>query len=140
MEEQKNKSTGPQTQEHDWAEEAFWTGHCHYLLQALSLAVQRCQVWRFTSTGDIFTLIEIFEFAKAYDEQHPLPEGQFYLTTIEGAIGLCLGAEYNAKWLFTPMEPGTERDAILEDLKQKLDAMEAEEKKIEAVAATPPEQ
>ena len=128
----------PEQQNREWAEEAFWTGHCHYLMQALALAMQRCQVWRLAGTDSVFTLIEIFNFAKAYDAEHELPEGQFYRTTVEGAIGICLGAEYLTQWLFTPMEPGAERDALLEELKQKLDAMEAEEKKIAAAAAAPP--
>lgn len=137
METNKEQMT-PEQQNREWAEEAFWTGHCHYLMQALALAMQRCQVWRLAGTDSVFTLIEIFNFAKAYDEEHELPEGQFYRTTVEGAIGLCLGAEYITQWLFTPMEPGAERDALLEELKQKLDAMEAEEKKIEAAAAAQP--
>ena len=58
-------------QNRKWAEEAFWTGHCHYLMQALALAMQRCQVWRLVKTGDVFTLIELFEFAKAYDTENP---------------------------------------------------------------------
>lgn len=128
----------PEQQNREWAEEAFWTGHCHYLMQALALAMQRCQVWRLAGTDSVFTLIEIFNFAKAYDEEHELPEGQFYRTTVEGAIGVCLGVEYLTQWLFTPMEPGAERDALLEELKQKLDAMEAEEKKIAVAAAAAP--
>ena len=88
------KTLTPQEQNREWAEEAFWTGHCHYLLQALALAMQRCQVWRLTDTGDVFTLIELFNFAKAYDESHPLDDNQFYRTTVEGAIGLCMGVEY----------------------------------------------
>lgn len=114
-------------QNRKWAEEAFWTGHCHYLMQALALAMQRCQVWRLAETGDVFTLIELFDFAKAYDEEHPLPEGQFYRTTVEGAIGLCLQAEYMTKWLFTPMEPGKERDALLLELKGKMEQLELQE-------------
>lgn len=119
MDEKKNQNS-------EWAEEAFWTGHCHYLLQALAHAMLRCKVWRLASTGKVFTLIDIFDFAKAYDKEHPLPEGQFYRTTIEGAIGLCHGAEYRTHWLFTPMEPCEERDALLQELQQKLDEMEAE--------------
>lgn len=114
-------------QNRKWTEEMFWTGHCHYLLQALALATQHCQVWRLAATGKIFTIFDIFDFAKAYDEEHPLPEGHFYRTTIEGAIGLSLGAEYLTQWLFTPMEPGEERDAILKELQPKIDAIEAEE-------------
>ena len=119
METNKEQMT-PEQQNREWAEEAFWTGHCHYLMQALALAMQRCQVWRLAGTDSVFTLIEIFNFAKAYDAEHELAEGQFYRTTVEGAIGICLGAEYLTQWLFTPMEPGAERDALLEELKQKL--------------------
>lgn len=114
-------------QNREWAEEAFWTGHCHYLMQALALAMQRCQVWRLAKTGDVFTLIELFEFAKAYDTEHPLSEGQFYRTTVEGAIGLCLEVEYLTKWLFIPMEPGEERDALLQELKGKMEQLEQQE-------------
>lgn len=116
-----------QDQNREWAEEAFWTGHCHYLMQALALAMQRCQVWRLVDTGDVFTLMELFEFAKAYDAEHPLSEGQFYRTTVEGAIGLCLKVEYLTKWLFTPMEPGKERDALLLELKGKMEQLELQE-------------
>ncbi len=137
METNKEQMT-PEQQNREWAEEAFWTGHCHYLMQALALAMQRCQVWRLAGTDSVFTLIEIFNFAKAYDAEHELAEGQFYRTTVEGAIGVCLGVEYLTQWLFTPMEPGAERDALLEELKQKLDAMDAEEKKIAAAAAAAP--
>ena len=111
-------------QNREWAEEAFWTGHCHYLLQALALATSRCQVWRLAETGDVFTLTEIFDFAKNYDEEHPLSEGQFYRVTVEGAIGLCLEVEYLTHWLFTPMEPGPLRDALLKELQARMDTAE----------------
>ena len=130
MENQTNQTADQQTQNREWAEEAFWTGHCHYLLQALALAMQRCQVWRLHDTGDVFTLIELFNFAKAYDESNPLKEGYFYRTTVEGAIGLCMGAEYLTKWLFTPMEPGPLRDAYLQELQEKLDEMAAVEENL----------
>ena len=121
------KTLTPQEQNREWAEEAFWTGHCHYLLQALALAMQRCQVWRLADTGDIFTTIEILDFAKVYDAEHPLQGNQFYRVTREGAIGLCMGVEYLTHWVFTPMEPGPMRDALLQDLKEKLEEMEAED-------------
>lgn len=116
-----------QDQNHEWAEEAFWTGHCHYMMQALALAMQRCQVWRLAKTGKVFTLVDLFEFAKAYDTEHPLSEGQFYRTTVEGAIGLCLEVEYLTKWLFIPMEPGEERDALLLELKGRMEQLEQQE-------------
>jgi hypothetical protein len=77
------KSLTPQEQNREWAEEAFWTGHCHYLLQALALAASRCQVWRLAETGDVFTLLEMFNFAKKYDEEHPLKDGEFFRTTVD---------------------------------------------------------
>ena len=92
--------------------------------------MQRCQVWRLTETGDVFTILEMFDFAKSYDQEHPLKEGEFYRTTIEGAIGLCLHVEYQTHWLFTPMEPGEERDAILKELQTKMDAIETFYKQI----------
>ena len=122
------KTLTPQEQNREWAEEAFWTGHCHYLLQALALAMQRCQVWRLTETGDVFTILEMFDFAKSYDQEHPLKEGEFYRTTLEGAIGLCLHVEYQTHWLFTPMEPGPLRDALLKELQARMDAAELMQK------------
>lgn len=130
-------------QNHEWAEEGFWTGHYHYLLQALAIAANRCQVWRLVETGDVFTLKELFEFAKAYDTEHPLQKDQFYMVTIEGAIGLSIGVEYITKWLFTPMEPGRERDFLLQELQETLDRMAVEEESaseetIVAEAMVPP--
>ena len=66
-------------------------------------------------------------FAKAYDEKNPLPDGYFYRTTVEGAIGICFGAEYMTQWLFIPMEPSEERDALLQQLKEKMAQMEQQE-------------
>lgn len=114
-------------QNHEYAEEGFWTGHYHYLLQALAIATNRCQVWRLVETGDAYTLNEVFEFAKAWDAEHELKKGQFYMVTIEGAIGISPGLEYLTKWMFTPMEPGKERDFLLQELQEKLDRMAAEE-------------
>lgn len=117
-----------QDKEREYAEDGLWMGHYHYLLQALAVAVSRCQVWRLAETGDVLTMLELFEFAKDYDTEHPLKEGQFYMVTIEGAIGLSPGVEYLTQWMFTPMEPGRERDYLLEELQEKLDKMEEEER------------
>lgn len=111
------------------AEEAFMTGHYPYLMQALAVAVSRCQVWRLVETNDIFTLIEIFNFAKDWDEQHPPKEGQFYIVSIEGAIGLCYQVEWLANWLFTPMEPCAERYALQKEMQDRLAKMAEEEEK-----------
>ncbi|MBR0045669.1 MAG: hypothetical protein IJP75_02125 [Bacteroidaceae bacterium] len=120
------------------AEEAFWTGHYPYLMQALTVAMSRCQVWRLVNSDEVFTLVEVFNFAKDWDEQHPPKEGEFYLVSVEGAIGLCCHVEYTVKWLFTPMEPGAERDALLQDMQQQLEKMAAEEEGVQAAASVPP--
>ena len=124
-------------QNHEYAEEGFWTGHYHYLLQALAIATNRCQVWRLVETGDAYTLNVIFEFAKAWDAEHELKKGQFYMVTIEGAIGISPGLEYLTKWMFTPMEPGKERDFLLQELQEKLDRMAAEEQAERAPSDSP---
>ncbi len=111
------------------AEEAFMTGHYPYLMQALAVAVSRCQVWRMPETDNIFTVIEIFNFAKEWDEQHPPKEGQFYIVSIEGAIGRCYQAEWLATWLFIPMEPCAERSVLLKDMQEQLAKMAEEEEK-----------
>ncbi|MBQ8657028.1 MAG: hypothetical protein IJ527_08275 [Prevotella sp.] len=128
--------TEQEKQNREWAEEGFWTGHFHYLLQALAIAINRCQVWRLAETRDPFTVTELLEFAKSYDAEHPLPAGHFYMVTREGAIGVSPGVEYLTKWLFTPMEPGRERDFLLQEYRDKLAELAAEEEAT-ASAATP---
>ncbi len=110
-----------------YAEEAFWTGHYHYLLQALAVAMNSCLVWRLAETGQPFTLDDLFNFAKEQDEQHPLEKKAFYMVSREGAIGLAPGLEYMVKWVFIPMEKGPERDRLLQGLTQVMQRLEAEE-------------
>lgn len=120
------------------AEEAFLTGHYPYLLQALVVAQERCPVWRMVKSDDVFTIIELFNFAKDWDEQHPPKEGEFYLVSTEGAIGLCLWVEYSVQWLFTPLEPGPERDELVKDMLQRMEQMAAEEEGTQATTPVPP--
>lgn len=120
------------------AEEAFWTGHYPYLLQALIVAQEQCQVWRLTHSDDVFTLLELLNFAKDWDEQHPLKEGDFYLVSVEGAIGQCHYVEYSVNWLFTPMEPCPERDALMEKMQQRMAQSATEEEGAQATAPVPP--
>ena len=104
---------------------AFLTGHYHFLVQALAVAMQSTMVWRLAGTGDAFTFFDLFEFAKKRDEADPLDEYQFYMVTREGAIGLSAGLEYLTEWIFIPMEPCEERDRLLEELGERLQAKEA---------------
>ena len=84
----------------EYAEEAFWTGHYHYMMQALAVAMSHTMVWRLVGDGTPFTLKDIFEFAREYDEKHEIEAPSFYYVSREGAIALCPGLEYLAEWLF----------------------------------------
>lgn len=119
------------------AEDAYMTGHYPYMLQALVVAQDRCQVWRMTNSDDVFTIIELFNFAKDWDEQHPPKDGEFYLVSAEGAIGLCRWVEYSVLWLFTPMEPCPERDELLKDMVARLADMAAEEQAAQSSQSSP---
>ena len=120
-----------------YTEEAFWTGHYHYILQALAIAINSCLVWRLATTGQPFTADDLFRFAKEYDEQHPLEKEAFYMVSREGAIGLAPGLEYMVKWLFLPMERGEERNRLLQQLQQVMAQQQAEEEKATQPAEPP---
>jgi hypothetical protein len=110
-----------------YTEEAVWTGHYHYLLQALAVAMDTCLVWRLAGTGKPFTADDLLSFAKQQDEQQPLEKNAFYMVSREGAIGLAPGLEYLVKWIFIPMEKGKERDRLLLELQQLMEQQRQEE-------------
>lgn len=68
-------------QNQEYAEQAFWTGHFHYMMQALAVAMTRTMVWRIVGDGTPYTMKEIFEFAKKEDEENELQEGYFYMVS-----------------------------------------------------------
>lgn len=111
-------------QDRQWAEEGLWLNHYHYMLQAVGMAMIHCLVWRTAGTDEVLTLDEMAKFASRYDNEHPLDEGQFFMITNEGAIGLSPGVEYLTQWLFVPMEPGTERDRLEQAFWDKMEAQE----------------
>lgn len=119
----------------EYTNEALFTGHYHFLVQALAVAMQSTMVWRLMGTNDAFTFVDLFEFAKKRDEEDPLDEYQFYMVTSEGAIGLSAGLEYLTEWIFIPMEPCEERERLLEEMGEKLQlqaaAREAVDKAVE---------
>ena len=100
-------------------------------MQALAIAMNSCLVWRLAQTGQPFTADDLFRFAKAYDEQHPLEKEAFYMVSREGAIGLAPGLEYMVKWMFLPMERGAERDDLLQQLQQIMAQQQAEEEALD---------
>ena len=113
--------TEDQNQSREEAMKAFFTGHYPRRLQALFIAMQRCMVWRDVATNAPITYFNLFDLAKQGDDQHPPIDGTFYIVSHEGAIGFCpTGKEYNVQWLYIPMEPGDERDRLLNEVVEKL--------------------
>lgn len=117
-------------QNQEYAEQAFWTGHFHYMMQALAVAMTRTMVWRIVGDGTPYTMKEIFEFAKKEDEENELQEGYFYMVSREGAIGLSPGLEYLTQWIFVPMEPCKERDFLERNMREQLLQEEAMEQAV----------
>lgn len=122
------------------ARKAFLTGHYDYMTQALSIAVNRVPAWRLAKDLTPCPLFEVFGFAKRWDEEHPRQEGDpgCYLVSREGAIGYAAsGLEYQVRWIFIPMEPGPERDALVQKTLDEFNKAEAEMKAAEEAAKAP---
>lgn len=115
-----------------YSEMAVLTGHYHYFMQALAVAMLSTTVWRLTATGDPFTLKQLFKFAKKRDERNELDDEHFYMVSREGAIGLSPGLEYLTEWIFIPMEPGEERDRMMRQMQDELRLETAEREAVEA--------
>ena len=83
-------------------------GMKHYkkLMSALGDAMPMCLAWRLTGTEDnYFNARDLFGFALSDDKgEGSLKEGQFYVVSAEGAIGIASGYEYLLRWLFIPLE------------------------------------
>lgn len=122
-------------QNQEYAEQAFWTGHYHYMMQALAVAMTHTVVWRIVGDGTAFTLNEVFEFAKKQDEEHEIQDPYFYMVSREGAIGLSPGLEYMTQWIFVPMEPCKERDFLERNMREQLLNEEAMQEAVDQATA-----
>ena len=80
--------------------------HYKNLMSALGDAMPVCLAWRLNGSEDnYFNARDLFAFALADDKgEGALKEGQFYLVSAEGAIGIASGYEYFVRWLFIPLE------------------------------------
>ena len=119
------------------AKKAYFTGHYPYMTQAFVIAANRVPAWRLASDGTPCSSWDVLGFAKNYDEEHLRKEGDrsFFFVTLEGAIGFCpTGVEYQVNWIFFPMEPGAERDALVQKSLDTFEKAVAEEEKKEAEA------
>ena len=115
-------------------------GHYPYRLQALAVAVRRVPAWRLAKDGKPCSLLDVYTFAKSFDEAHPRKEGDpaFFSVSYEGAIGYSeSGLEYAVSWFFLPMEPGKERDALVKIDQLEYQKAEAELKAREEAAKAP---
>ena len=122
-------------------EKMVLTGHFPYLAQALTMACRRTVVWRKTNDGTPVNFLNIFYTAQEMDAKKTPEDTYYYMVSAEGAIGITPKYEYMVKWLFIPMEPGPEKDAALDKLKEDYDQVEAEAAAQEAAenAATQPQ-
>ncbi len=96
--------------------------HYKNLMSALGDAMPVCLAWRLAGTEDnFFNARDLFAFALSDEEEEgSLKEGQFYVVSSEGAIGISSGYEYFVRWLFIPLE-GNAYDQEVMRLKQELE-------------------
>ena len=127
------------TPKQEQAKKALLTGHFPYMMQAVAIAYQMVPAWRHAANGTPCSILDVFQAARKYDETHPRQkdDNSFFYVTLEGAIGYCpTGVEFQITWLFYPMEPGEERDAILAKVKDEVEAAEKAEAAAAAAAAS----
>ncbi len=106
---------------------AIESGRYPYMMQAVLVATVLCKAWRSDDEDqEPYSVQQLFEYARLCDSEAPLVEGQYYMVSREGAIGLCPGLEYLTEWLFVPMEPCPLRDEMLRQLDEQIEAYKAE--------------
>ena len=94
--------------------------HAQSFMHALGIAMMRAVAWREIDTGKAFSPKDLYDFAKKYDEEHPLDEYYYYMVSREGAIGISPGLEWLTEWMFIPMEECEERDFLLKRMTEEL--------------------
>ncbi|MBO4870926.1 MAG: hypothetical protein J5565_02950 [Muribaculaceae bacterium] len=106
---------------------AIESGQYPYMMQAVVVAVSLCKAWRADDqTREPYSVLQLAEYARLCDSQAPLVEGQYYVVTREGAIGLCPGQDYLTEWLFVPMEPCPQRDEMMRQLDAQIASLNTE--------------
>ncbi len=95
--------------------------HYKNLMSALGDAMATCLAWRLAGTeGNYFNARDLFAFALTEEKKEgSLKEGQFYVVSPEGAIGIASGYEYLVSWMFLPLE-GKTYDREVARLKSEL--------------------
>lgn len=106
------------------------TGHYFSLLHALAVAMTRCVVWRYADSDDKYNVLQLFNFAKDFDQEQPIKDRSFYMVSAEGAIGVSPGVEYLTKWMFLPDMDEASIEKLQGDIRQ-LEAQTQAEKEAE---------
>lgn len=106
------------------------TGHYFSLMHALATAMTRCVVWRYADTEDKYDVLQLFNFAKDFDQENPIKDRSFYMVSAEGAIGVSPGMEYLTKWMFIPAMDEASIEKLQGDIRQ-LEAQAQAEKEAE---------
>ena len=96
--------------------------HYKNLLSALAGAMPVCMVWLLAGTeDDYFNARDVFAFALSEGgEEEELDEGQFYVVSAEGAIGLAVNYEYLTRWIFIPVDDKEITERELERMREEL--------------------
>ena len=80
--------------------------HFRTLSDAVGVAAESTLYWRRPDDKTPIDIIEMVVLAEQYDMENPPEDGHsFYMTSAEGAIGFCPGAEFLTRWLFFPAAP-----------------------------------
>lgn len=103
------------------------TGHYLSLQHALSAAMTRCVIWCYAGTEDKYDVLQLFNFAKDFDQEHPIKDRSFYMVSAEGAIGVSPGMEYLTKWMFIPDMDEASIEKLQSDIRQLEAQSKAEE-------------
>ena len=96
--------------------------HYKNLLSALAGAMPVCMVWLLPGPEEnYFNARDVFAFALSEGgEEEELEEGQFYVVSAEGAIGLAVDHEYLTRWIFIPVDDKEIIERELERMREEL--------------------
>ncbi|MCR4746636.1 MAG: zinc-ribbon domain-containing protein [Lachnospiraceae bacterium] len=95
--------------------------HYKNLISALDAAISKCMTWKLAgSENEFMNARDVFALALSENgENEHLGEGQFYLVSKEGAIGLAVGYEHLTRWFLIPLT-GEQRESELQRLFREL--------------------
>ncbi len=72
-----------------------------FMLQAAMHAVNICKKWSFVDSSENYDAQELLDLAKENDNQYLVDEGDFYVVSDTGAIGLCMDGG-RIDWMIIP--------------------------------------